>query len=68
MLKYIIVRIKHYNSAQLAQMEELFSQRWSKYKLKKKWDYFWVFENQAWNDKYYYAVKPPQVIQTGPQQ
>jgi len=65
MLKYIIVETEYYDSRQLTQIEELFSQQWSKYKLKKKWNNFWVFENSAWSDKYFYAVKPPQVDQPG---
>jgi hypothetical protein len=61
MLKYIIVRTKHYNSGRLSLLEQLSSQPWSSYKLKKKWDNFWVFENQEWDEKYYYNLKAPSI-------
>lgn len=62
-LKYIIVRLRHYNEEQQQKIEELFSQPWSDYKLLKKWDYFWVFQNQKWEDRFYYAVDPPPILQ-----
>lgn len=55
-LKYIVVRLRHYSQDQLNQMEVLFSQDWSHYKLNRKWQYFWVFENQNWNDSSFYKV------------
>jgi hypothetical protein len=60
-LKYVIVRTKHYSADQLSLLEDLSSQAWSDYKLKKKWDNFWVFENVKWNDKYFYTAKAPSV-------
>ena len=60
-LKYLVIRPRHYRAEGLARAEELFAQPWSKYKLLKKWDYFWVYKNQDWQDEYYYTVEPPKV-------
>lgn len=60
-LKYLVIRPRHYRGEGLARAEELFAQPWSKFKLKKKWDYFWVYENQEWDSKDFYQVAPPGV-------
>jgi hypothetical protein len=64
MLRFIVVRLSHYNGEQRDEMLRLFEQEWSTYKLVKQFKYFWIFENRKWKDEYFYNTEPPEI--TGP--
>lgn len=63
-IRFIVVRLSHYGPSSRQKMLELFSQEWSEFKLKRQFEYFWVFEYQKWDDSMFYATDPPEV--TGP--
>jgi hypothetical protein len=58
-IRYLIVRTRHYRGEQLAQAEVLLTRPGSRWRLVKKYDYFWLFENSEWKDSAYYTRRPP---------
>lgn len=58
-VRFLIVRIRHFRAEQLEQAETLLTSPHGRWRLARKDDYFWLFENSEWKAEDYYARRPP---------